>query len=328
MSPPPPNPITSKPLNPTHPLSPTHIYILHPGSKTGKLHTSIYNLTPSLLSSYDSDKGVDAVFLESAQRVVRAHPVLEPVLVAERGRWWSDSDITLSVPDDEGSSAGVTGTMRKVAGLHAPILGWGRSTLSFTGDTYSSSNGSSTTTSADDDAVRAGQSLPLHNITIQPTSQNTRTHIFVVNSVGYAWEPPSISQSRMGSTATTTTTNISTASSNPTPSRKPGKGRNTFFEPLTPLSLYKASSTNKTEVARYTSFSGRFEVGGVLVFNHREILDSAGKSIEGSGTARETETEADQGADNEAGATGATGLVVIGTLLGVLGIRDSWVLPW
>ena len=36
-------------------------------------------------------------------------------------------------------------------------------------------------------------------------------------------------------------------------------------------SLYKADSTKRIEVARYASPSGRFEVGGVMVVEEREV---------------------------------------------------------
>lgn len=85
-----------------------------------------------------------------------------------------------------------------------------------------------------------------HEITVRPLSLLNRAQAFVKDSITYVWETPTVALPRSSSSS----------------SKLPGRRK---------VSLYKAVSSKKVEIARYESASGKFELNGVLALEEREI---------------------------------------------------------
>lgn len=83
-----------------------------------------------------------------------------------------------------------------------------------------------------------------HDITIEPVAISRRARGFVKDSVPYLWETSPVSVGLNGS------------------------GRGTFSLFRSPSS---APTSKKIEIARYQSSSGKYEIGGVLIMDKREL---------------------------------------------------------
>ena len=205
--------ISSKPIDEAHTLRPSHVLYLAPGRR--KVHSEISDLTSYLLSSYT--ESITPAFQDSVQRVLRANPALRPTWQATRGSWYSNSSVKVfhaAGIEEQDASHG-----RDVASLHAPILAFGTTSITFPPSSEHSS----------------------HTLTVSPVSMTTRAQAFVEDSIPYIWEPA-------------------------------GEGHSETASPSSEcLSLYKADSTKRIEVARYASQSGKFEVGGILLVQEGEV---------------------------------------------------------
>ncbi|KAK5056817.1 hypothetical protein LTR84_012349 [Exophiala bonariae] len=91
-----------------------------------------------------------------------------------------------------------------------------------------------------------------HEIKVEPLSHRSRAQVFTKDSVPYVWDTSS-------SGASTTTAD---------------RGSTFWSKPMAlsgRLALSKAVAGKRFEVARYESASGKFELGGLLVLEDREV---------------------------------------------------------
>ena len=208
-----PSTVSQRPIDKSHALQPTKILYIRPGQ--GTIHSEALDLTPYLLSTYTDS--ITTSFQDSAQRVLRANPALQPDWRAIREHWYSNSNVKVF----DVRLAGADGTeATEVANVHSPIMALGTTTIAFP------------------------PSSPhcTHKLIVTPVSALARAQSFVKDSIPHLWEYTDVSQT-----------------SNP----KECSSRQ--------ISLYKADSVKRIEVARYVSDSGKFEVGGILVVEEREI---------------------------------------------------------
>jgi hypothetical protein len=220
--------LLNQPLDAASTLSPTHIFYLEKNTHFKRQHSSVYDLTSALLSTYQqTDGGVTDTFLDSVQRVHRANPATTPTWQVERENWYSDASLTVV-----GGNDGVV-----VAKMHAPTFSMGTTKITFPAALIASSTG------ADTDA---GESIAQqqHEITLTPATMTTRAQGFVKESVPFLW--------------------ASSLSPVADAAKKPDRGSFSLFR-----SHHSTGGGKKIGIARYQSFGGKYELGGMLVADSR-----------------------------------------------------------
>ncbi|KIW12167.1 hypothetical protein PV08_09442 [Exophiala spinifera] len=220
------------PIDESVTFRPTRILYLRTLAATNQ-HSEILDLTARLHALFHED--ITPEFQELAQSTLRANPVFPPVWAINGEAKFVASHLTVvDTPSSTAEREPGMETSSSIAEIRTHLLNFGTVHIIFP----------------------AGSTHSVHEIKVEPLSHRSRAQMFTKDSVAYVWDTSSHAPSSRASAS--------------------GFSKDSTFwgKPMAlsgRLSLCKAVAGKRFEVGRYESASGKFELGGLLVVDDREV---------------------------------------------------------